>query len=243
MAKSYMVDLFKQNDAFILTISKPDLKKNKFLNEKLQIGSKIISSTIPSRHRRGRDSNSKFKNNYKIFIMYKPSVNSTSSIQAYICSCLSGRKAVGACSHVAALILYLSNAKYNILRTPGEYLVDIFPDFQQMEESNMPKYVKNYRFPEDDSSNEEEATTSEQDSDSYAPSSSTEDEDELDFFVQKLKDNIPRWGANINYNGKLIKVTNTCSIDYMLLTLWLAQQLDNNFVRNIPDLIHHKSPS
>ncbi|RNA15289.1 hypothetical protein BpHYR1_026373, partial [Brachionus plicatilis] len=42
-----------------------------------------------------------FKNTYKVFIKYIPGLNHSKSIQAHICTCLSGLRIVGCCSHVA----------------------------------------------------------------------------------------------------------------------------------------------
>ncbi len=56
-----------------------------------------------------------------------------------------------------------------------------------------------------------------------------------DNYFAELKDNIPRWGALITYKGKNnVKVNDTCSIDYMLLSLWIMNKLEYNFLNHLP---------
>jgi hypothetical protein len=39
-------------------------------------------------------------------------------------------------------------------------------------------------------------------------------------FINKFKNHIIPWGGEISYKNKKIKVVNTCTIDYHLLSLW-----------------------
>jgi hypothetical protein len=52
---------------------------------------------------------------------------------------------VGCCIHVATVINYLSNAKYQKLSQPAEYLNSIFVDLNKKEAANQPRYVRNKR--------------------------------------------------------------------------------------------------
>ena len=74
---------------------------------------KLIACLLQSRH--------KNRETYSVFIRYKPGTNCVEGIQAYICSCLSGHRTCGSCSHVAAIIFYLAYAKYleEPLKKPG----------------------------------------------------------------------------------------------------------------------------
>ena len=65
---------------------------------------------------------------YEVFIKYKPNDDNVESILAWICSCLSGHRTCGTCSHVAAMIYYLSFGKYQkeLLKKPGSTLNSIF---------------------------------------------------------------------------------------------------------------------
>jgi len=49
---------------------------------------------------------------YKTYVQYVPNKNDCDGIEWY-CTCLSGCRTVGCCSHIASVIYYLSNAKWN----------------------------------------------------------------------------------------------------------------------------------
>ena len=153
-----------------------------------------------------------------------------------MCNCLSGRKRVGCCVHVAAIIWYLSWGRFHNFRLPGQYLNEIFVNFNEKEATNCPKYVRNDRSLElnsdssDDSDNSIDSFSSDNsdstnDSDSSMNSSvKSESNDSLvsldstvDTLLDDFKNHVPKWGAIITYNGKKVELTNTCSIDYFLL--------------------------
>ena len=70
---------------------------------------------------------------YNTFITYNTNTN---SIDDYICSCKSGRRTVGCCSHVATVIHYLSNARYAKIKTSKFATGTIFPDNPILESSD-----------------------------------------------------------------------------------------------------------
>lgn len=48
---------------------------------------------------------------------------------------------------------------------------------------------------------------------------------------------IPKWGGIIEYKDqKNVKLTNTCSIDYLMFALWCASKLIDNLLNKIPDI-------
>lgn len=49
---------------------------------------------------------------YRCFIEYKPNTIGWSGISRYSCQCANGRRTVGCCSHVAAIIFYLAHGRY-----------------------------------------------------------------------------------------------------------------------------------
>jgi ABC-type antimicrobial peptide transport system permease subunit len=73
--------------------------------EESDSGFKMISALMQSRH-----SN---KTKYKLFIQYSPNLNDYKAINAWVCSCKSGLRTVGCCSHIASVIYYMSYAKYS----------------------------------------------------------------------------------------------------------------------------------
>ena len=167
MSKSYLADLISHNTVYL--IDKNIVKHIPIdkLHKKLRLDfsdpnskSKIIAVELLSRHRRGliksgcQNEISKYRNIYKVFIHYlsqseteedeleqlNNKTSKSKAIKGWICSCKSGKRIVGCCSHVAVVIYYLSFAKYNILKFPAEHLNDIFIDKKQLETSNQPRY-------------------------------------------------------------------------------------------------------
>ncbi|RNA01705.1 hypothetical protein BpHYR1_007720 [Brachionus plicatilis] len=55
-------------------------------------------------------------------------------------------------------------------------------------------------------------------------------------FIEQFKNHVPKWGAKIVYNGiSNIILSNTCSIDYFLLSLWCLPILDST--QNLKDIL------
>ncbi|CAF1002651.1 unnamed protein product [Brachionus calyciflorus] len=64
----------------------------------------------------------------------------------YVCSCKSGLKVAGCCTHVSSAIYYFSFARYQQIRIPGDHLNKIFLDKIKKQKPNEPKYVRHKRF-------------------------------------------------------------------------------------------------
>jgi hypothetical protein len=169
-------------------------------------------------------------------------------ITGYICSCLSGRKTAGCCVHVTTLILYLSNSKYRNIKGPGEHLNSVFIDFAKKEPPNISRYVKNVRNKIEitDTSEYEDSMVSE-----HPEFSDLEDRNESHYeennnliveennistenesasnnlnqiqslSLKEFKSHVPEWGGNIIFEKKNIEVSDTCTIDYYLFSLWV----------------------
>lgn len=60
-------------------------------------------------------------------VEYAPNTSRCPGIKRYCCECANGNRTVGCCSHVAAIIYYISHARYlsRIVR-PAEILSNIF---------------------------------------------------------------------------------------------------------------------
>ena len=58
---------------------------------------------------------------------------------------MSGRKIAGCCVHIACLIYFLSNARYQTIEPPAEHLNSIFVNMSNKSQSNNPQYIKNRR--------------------------------------------------------------------------------------------------
>lgn len=148
---------------------------------------------------------------------------------------MSGRKVVGCCVHVAAVISFLSYEKYFFTSPKAQFLNEVFIDMEKKQKPNQPNYVRNKRKKQIkyqiDIKTKSFVATQEIINDNYIiPKKSNQIFLSLNHFKKK----IPHWGAVINYNGlNGIKVVNTCSIDYFLLTLWCYSKINRMLFEQI----------
>jgi hypothetical protein len=154
------------------------------------------------------------------------------------------------CVHVASVIFYFGWVIHHPegVRFPAEYLNDIFPDFSQSEPANQPKYVKGARYRHISSSSSDNSENSSQsdlngsfdasDTDTFQSDSSNNNDNED--LINDLQRHVPKWGASFTSGNppRQIKMTNTCSIDYMLLSFWFSFRINNQFINDIPRLEH-----
>ncbi|XP_071581765.1 uncharacterized protein [Temnothorax nylanderi] len=84
----------------------------------------IIRFEVRSRH-----INSKV---YKSYLQYQPDSVGLNGVRRYCCNCANGNRTIGCCSHIAAIVFYLSHARYlsRIIR-PAEILTTLF-DFEEV---------------------------------------------------------------------------------------------------------------
>ncbi|KMQ85970.1 hypothetical protein RF55_11319 [Lasius niger] len=63
----------------------------------------------------------------RCFIEYTPDSTGHSGIKRYFCECANGRRTVGCCSHIAAIIYYLSYGRYlSKIPRPAQHLCALF---------------------------------------------------------------------------------------------------------------------
>ncbi|KMQ87194.1 protein disulfide-isomerase a6-like protein [Lasius niger] len=104
-AISYLAEMLDDNNNIRLSF----LKEN----------TNIVKLEVPSRHKK--------KQIYKCYIQYNPNTIGKSGILRYACDCANGRRTIGCCSHLAAIIYYLSHARYlSRIVKPVEKLQHIF---------------------------------------------------------------------------------------------------------------------
>lgn len=100
-------------------INKDGSVKIQFVKER----NNILKVLVPSRHIN--------RKSYRCFIEYAPNTTGCSGIMRYTCECANGLRTIGSCSHVAAVLYYLTFARYQskILR-PAAFLCSIFDKAQ-----------------------------------------------------------------------------------------------------------------
>lgn len=104
-AVSYLAGMIDEHDQIRLQYVK---EQSNVL--KLQVQSRHISKKV-----------------YKCFVKYEPNTIGISGLLEYTCDCANGRRTVGCCSHIAAIVYYLAHARYfsKILK-PAEILSKMF---------------------------------------------------------------------------------------------------------------------
>ncbi len=95
------------------------INKNNLVYE----NTKIMFAIIQSRHSKSTK--------YKVYVQYNPNIITTDSIKSWFCTCKSGSRTVGCCSHIAAIIWYFACGKYQSkIPMPGVDLwTSIFPSY------------------------------------------------------------------------------------------------------------------
>jgi len=99
-------------------------EKNTLDLQCVKVDPHIIKFEVKSRH-----CNAKM---YKCYVHYQSQTIGINGIKQYCCNCANGNRTVGSCSHVAAIIYYLSHGRY-LSRTikPAENLTTLF-DFKEI---------------------------------------------------------------------------------------------------------------
>lgn len=96
------------------------IDKNGELNIKFVKNEKnVLKVEVQSRH--------VSRTKYRCFLRYTPNSTGISGVTHYACECANGLQTIGCCCHIAAIIYYLSHARYlaKILK-PAEILSDLF---------------------------------------------------------------------------------------------------------------------
>ena len=191
----------------------------------------------------------------KSFIQLNSSLTGHESIDDWYCDCKSGSRTIGCCSHVTAIILYFKNEKYSgnlknssykteiksAKKNPNSSRLEISKLINSSKDQSLNQCVKrelssqtlntisniakkNHDFQEKLSSNSGYNF-------SYYTTSHHSN------VISRLTSHLPKWGGlcvltenhdNFGYNR--LKIVNTCSIDYFLLTFWVSKILDQNII-------------
>ncbi|RMZ95126.1 vacuolar sorting-associated 13c [Brachionus plicatilis] len=79
---------------------------------------------------------------YKVFVKFKPNSNNLEDISC-ICSCKTGKRTLGCCSHVAALVYFMGHERFDLEKIPKprhkikNLIIPIFYDSDQDEDASI----------------------------------------------------------------------------------------------------------
>jgi hypothetical protein len=218
--------------------------------------SKIITTKIQSRHRSNKE--------FRVYVQYIPTseIEKFEAIQSWYCECKNGSRTLGCCCHIASLLYYLSFARHqeNNLHKPAQFLSDIFPSSLKNEsftQSDAKKTKKRNKKNQDKSDFNSDYSTSENEKSEDDDFEKNNKQMKLSNSVQiisepkplsskdKLYLNSPKWGGKIvslsylkeSNKYKNLIITNTCSIDYMLLGIWLSTKLSEKVFTKLKNTI------
>ena len=105
---SYLAEMLREDNSITVKIHRDD--------------SNVLKFEVPSRHIK--------RTTYRCYVDYMPrSAEQAGKIRRYCCECANGKRTVGCCSHVAAVVFYLSHARHldSIIR-PAQILTSLFKD-------------------------------------------------------------------------------------------------------------------
>lgn len=81
--------------------------------------SKILFLIIRSKHSKATK--------YRVYCKYNPNIKSPDSIEWWYCTCKTGERTVGCCTHVATIVYFFSYAQYlDSISDPAGELLSIF---------------------------------------------------------------------------------------------------------------------
>ena len=266
-AKSYFEDLILNQKLFILK-NYDDKKIPIEQREHFRLSfnkTRIIGAEFKSRHGRGVGSkiyktivqyvpfnsevgeliNSK---NYKLVIGKKYNSNCCIILHmkpliiflGHLCKCIIGKKIAGTCTHVAALIYYLSCAKYQTINLPAAHLNNLLVDPTSDKSCNNPEMIKNKRnkliIEENSSESENEVYDNDFFSDKYKFLDKFNDVTTRPYRRKKVikktkKDEIEKkFENNIEETHSISKLL---TIESILSGEWLTDNEINVFLENI----------
>ncbi len=199
----------------------------------------IILAEVKSRH----SSNTE----YSVMIKYIPNIDCATSIKAWGCTCHSGLRTVGCCSHIASIIYFLSYAKYlDEIAIPGKRLINSIitnevenDDFCGDMCSDTQKSLK----VKSQESFESSSTKKRHDLKELIAKNASQVKNEIAF--KTFTKHIPELGGRIIMNEDdflnnhelykkcskfdKLEIINSCSIDYFLFAFWCSSKLSSNF--------------
>jgi hypothetical protein len=89
---------------------------------------RLLRARIQSRHYNSKK--------YHSYLTYSTNKNDHDAIKDWICTCKSGKRTVGCCSHVASIVYYLGNIKYSTPQKSTLSLNKIFPEHIAIDSSD-----------------------------------------------------------------------------------------------------------
>lgn len=78
--------------------------------------------------------------NHHIFVLVDKSKSGRDSIVEYFCTCETGSRTVGCCSHVMTVIWYLGYGQYNEIHIPNANITNVsitIPKIRNIEDENI----------------------------------------------------------------------------------------------------------
>jgi hypothetical protein len=120
-AKSYINDNFNDTGRYNIEL----------FNDKtnlLDVNTYLLRTRIQSRHVNSTKYNS--------YIAYSTTNNNYTDIKSWYCTCKSGKRTVGCCSHISSVIYYLSNARYTTGSVKRFTIGSIFPECPVIDSSD-----------------------------------------------------------------------------------------------------------
>jgi hypothetical protein len=210
---------------------------------------KLIKALIQSRHIN--------KKKYDVFIKYKPNIDKSEGIATWYCSCKNGKRTIGCCSHIACVILYLSNAKFNkfdqcaasflstlLIRAESDDEDEEATDTQsafEFSNSNLEFTNSNTQQTYVNSDTVAQLRLSIKNSLSFDKIEKIDNSNESQH-LRCLVDHIPSWGGKITTNNYIgYKIIETCTIDYFLLFIWLSTKLSDQILKRLDESLIERS--
>ena len=212
-----------------------NFQKNSYFHillcEKVVDDTKVLCCNFFSRH--------KSQKQFCVYVQYKPNEQSYNAIVGWYRNCKVGSRIVGCCSHVTAIIYYLSIYRHSEKRSKPKRQIDAIIDAKEQMRKTPNSLKRNLSL---ESQNEATNRTNKKNSsnssqiptnitESVPANSSISASSSFSPLIQRFLNHLPHCGGRINFDSKRqyqnFILDNTCSIDYIQYCLWLTNQLNN----------------
>ncbi|CAF1146735.1 unnamed protein product, partial [Brachionus calyciflorus] len=181
-----------------LNNGKYEIRVNK--DNDLISNSKFLYANIQSRH--------SMAIKYKVFVKFVPNINEVSAIEGWYCTCKSGMRRVGCCSHIAKKCSESEN-EYDEACVSSD-------------ENDIEAHEENILLKRSASLSLNEGLITKKTNNNYSSND--------DFFTH-----VPSWGADFSFKQMNIRLDNTCTIDFYLLGLWFSSKLSFKIIPCLND--------
>jgi hypothetical protein len=200
--------------------------------ERIQPSISIVCCRFHSRH--------KSQTSYKSFLQLDSTKSGHESVAGWYCDCKSGSRTVGCCSHIASILVFCCLDKFIVKPKHFDFTVAVKDtrsaskhNTQNSLKRDLSFYSQSQVISQPKKGTPESIESIEQSEFSVA-ASSYRTRSQRSHLLDQFTLRVPKWGGRCVLNEshssyqdyKNVRLSNTCSVDYLLLAVWLSKEIN-----------------